>query len=81
MRRMHFACWVTKATDTRSKYVTLTAFPRQQWLCERAPMLHYAAIAWLAKLILAIFKSRDSVARETEAPCCHLWQGQESSVF
>jgi hypothetical protein len=29
--RMRFAYWITKATDTRSEYVTLTAFPQQQW--------------------------------------------------
>jgi hypothetical protein len=26
---MHFACWITKAIDTYSEYVTITAFPRQ----------------------------------------------------
>jgi hypothetical protein len=28
-RRMRFACWITKAADTYSQYVILTAFPRQ----------------------------------------------------
>jgi hypothetical protein len=37
--RMRFACWITKATDTHSEYVILIAFPRQQWLRERASML------------------------------------------
>jgi hypothetical protein len=32
IRRMRFACWITKATDTHSQYVILIAFPRQQWL-------------------------------------------------
>ena len=36
IQRMRFACWITKATDTHSEYVILTAFPRQQWLYERA---------------------------------------------
>jgi len=27
---MHFACWITKATDTHSEYVILIAFPLQQ---------------------------------------------------
>jgi hypothetical protein len=31
--------WITKAIDTHSEYVTLTAFPRQQRLSERASML------------------------------------------
>jgi hypothetical protein len=35
-RRMRFACWVTRDTDTRPEYVILVAFPRQYWLHERA---------------------------------------------
>jgi hypothetical protein len=29
IRRIRFACWITKATDTHSEYVILIAFPRQ----------------------------------------------------
>ena len=36
---MRTACWITKATDTHTDYVTLTAFPRQKWLQERASVL------------------------------------------
>ena len=32
-------CWITKATDTHLEYVRLIAFPRHQWLRERALML------------------------------------------
>ena len=32
MRRMPLPCWITKATNTHSGYVILTAFPLQQWL-------------------------------------------------
>jgi hypothetical protein len=39
IRRMRFACWIIKATDTHSEYVILIAFPLQQWLRERASML------------------------------------------
>jgi hypothetical protein len=39
IRRMRFACWITKATDTQLDYVTLIAFPRQQWLRERSSIL------------------------------------------
>jgi len=42
MRRMRFACLITGATDAPSQYVIRTAFPRQQWLRERASMLRYA---------------------------------------
>jgi hypothetical protein len=48
-RRMRFACWKTKATNTQSKYVILIAFPRQQWLRERASMLCYTYIACFVK--------------------------------
>jgi hypothetical protein len=34
--RMRIACWIPKATYTHSEYVILIAFPRQQWLHERA---------------------------------------------
>ena len=46
-RRMRFACWVTKDTDTHSEYEILIAFPRQQWLRERASMLRCTHIAYL----------------------------------
>ena len=32
IRRMRFACGITKATDTHSEYVILTAIPQQQLL-------------------------------------------------
>ena len=38
--RTHIACCTPKATNTHSQYVTLIAFPLQQWLQERATMLH-----------------------------------------
>ena len=34
--RMRTACWLPKATNTHTEYVTLIAFARQQWLRERA---------------------------------------------
>ena len=39
--RMRIACWIPKATHTHSEYVILVAFPPQQWLHERASLLHY----------------------------------------
>jgi hypothetical protein len=38
---------MTKATDTHSEYVVVNAFPQQQWLQQRAPVLRYTHIAWL----------------------------------
>jgi hypothetical protein len=40
IRRRRFACCFTKAIDTHSEYVIFIAFPLQQWLYDRASMLH-----------------------------------------
>jgi hypothetical protein len=45
--RMRFAYRITEATNTHSEYVIFIAFPRQQWLRERASMLRYKYIACL----------------------------------
>jgi hypothetical protein len=54
IRRMRFVCWVTKATDTISECVTLTALARQKWLRERPSILGYAYIACLQHRILKL---------------------------
>jgi hypothetical protein len=38
IRRMRFACWITKARETHSEYVILIALPQQKWLGESAFM-------------------------------------------
>jgi len=48
--RMRIACWIPKATDTHSQYVTLITFPLQQWLRERASMLRYTKSDCLVSL-------------------------------
>jgi hypothetical protein len=52
--RMRIACWIPKATNTQSQYVTLTAFPLQQWLHERASMLRYMFIACIVVILRQI---------------------------
>jgi len=42
--RMRIACWMPKIKNTRSEYVILIAFPRQQWLHERATLLRYSTL-------------------------------------
>ena len=51
--RMRIACWITKATNTHSQYVILIAFPLQQWLQERALMLHFTYIVCLVLIALS----------------------------
>jgi hypothetical protein len=45
--RMRIAYCVPKARDTHSEYVIIIGFPLQQWLQERASMLHHTCIASL----------------------------------
>jgi hypothetical protein len=47
IRRMRTACWITKDTNAHPEYVTLIAFPWQQWSRERASMLRYTRIVCL----------------------------------
>jgi hypothetical protein len=37
---MCIACWITKATNTASDFITLAAFPLQQWLHKCTSLLH-----------------------------------------
>ena len=48
--RMRFACWIPKATNTHSECVILIAFPRQQWLRERASVLRLRTLPVLFKI-------------------------------
>jgi len=45
--RMRIACWIPKATDIFSEYVTRIPFLQQKWLNERASILRYTYIACL----------------------------------
>jgi predicted peptidase len=45
MWRMRIACWIPKSINTHSEYVTLSAFPLQQWLHERSSTLRYTKTA------------------------------------
>jgi hypothetical protein len=51
VRRMHIACWISKATDTHSEYVIFIALPLQQRLHEHAPVFSYTYIACLVSSV------------------------------
>jgi hypothetical protein len=54
-RRMRIACWITKAAVTDSEYVIITAFPRQQWLGERASVsshMYMYMACWMLHLVM-----------------------------
>jgi len=48
--RMCIAYSIPKATNTHSKYVIFIVIPLQQWLHERASVLHYTYIASILEL-------------------------------
>jgi hypothetical protein len=48
--RTHLACWLTKATNTHSQYIILTAFPLQQWFREGTSVLRNTSIACLVDM-------------------------------
>jgi len=50
IRRMRFACRITKATDTHLEYVILSALPRQTWLREGNSIFRYAYFSRLVPL-------------------------------
>jgi hypothetical protein len=59
--RMRSACCVNQATNTHPQYVTLIAFPLQQWLHQRPSMLLYTYIACLDEHYRQEIQSLDNV--------------------
>ena len=50
--RMRNVCWIPGATDTHSEYLTLIAFPPQQWLRESVPVLYLHCLSCLTFILL-----------------------------
>ena len=71
MRRMRNACWIPKATNTHSQYVTLFAFPPQQLLHERAPMLRYT-VQYIAGLLNLMTCDSHKAALITRVGICRI---------
>lgn len=42
---MHFACWISKASDIHSDYITLVTILQLEWSCEHVSALLYIYIA------------------------------------
>jgi hypothetical protein len=70
IRRMRFACYISKAIYTHSQCVIPIAFRRQQWLRERTSMLRCTYIACLLYLSLGAFDEIRE-AREVYSARCH----------
>jgi len=72
--RMRMACWIPRATNTRSGCVMLVAFPPQQWLHERASMLRYMYITFL------VSSKEDEVMSEFSWNECGIGGGKPTSM-
>ena len=66
--RVHMSARLGNHTQARNSkhahtdhYVILTAFPRQQWFCERASMLRYTYIGCLVLFYFQSYKECDNV--------------------
>ena len=72
IRRMRFACWITKATDAHSEYELLIAFPQQQWLRERV-LCYVIRILPVSLKYLKLFAAHDQgyTTRNTADPVPH----------
>jgi len=68
IRRMRIACWITKATNTPSKYVIL--FPLSQWLRERTSELRCMYIAYVVTVPFTNVSSLKSVICGAHAVSC-----------
>ena len=78
--RMRTACWIPKATNTHSEYVTLIAFPQQQWLQEHASVLRYMYIfLYCSSQLFAVFRYSSSCT--TTPPSIQILQGQKRLSF
>jgi len=53
IRLMPLACWVNKAINIGSEFVTIFAFPQQQWLSVCPSMLRYTYIACFVTSLFA----------------------------
>ena len=59
VQRMRFACWIPKATNTRSEYAIRIAIPLQKWLRERASMLVVHKLLVLLEVKISCVKNLD----------------------
>jgi hypothetical protein len=78
IQHMHFACWITTATDTHSEYVVLIAFPQQQWLHERTSMQRFMYTACLVYYLS--FPKTDNYTKHENLHFLFLYTYENSSI-
>ena len=73
--RLRMACWLTKATNTHSKYVVLIASQLQQWLHKRVFVLRYTYIVYFV-----IFPFLIPYAVWTETSGRYIWSSDTKCI-
>jgi len=73
MWHTRITCWITKATNTHSEYVTLTDFLLQQWLHECNSILHYMHTACRILTYWKVLKYQFSWKSAEWKPSCYTW--------
>jgi hypothetical protein len=68
MRRMHFACWISKTTDTRLEYLIFIACAQHIWLRERVSILrsYVRCVSFIAIYTVYFYSSRDELSQPIE---------------
>jgi hypothetical protein len=77
IRRMRFACWVTKVTNTPSEYVIFIVLPPQHWLRERALVLCYSAL----HVVLSLSSNFDELWHSYDFSCAPSADGRRIYVL
>jgi hypothetical protein len=81
IRRMRFECRITKATDTHSEYAILTAFPRQQWLRERAPQCYVTRKLPVVFPPTYVYDSEHQTVTEVLMPSAEIYSAILKTLF
>jgi hypothetical protein len=79
--RMPIACRITKATNTHSEYVVLTAFPLQQRLHERASVLRCTYSANLEDCLVLPLALSDNSSIMIETSTAHWWNYTDKATL
>jgi hypothetical protein len=79
--RMRISCWIPKATNTHSQYVTLIAFFLLQQLHERASMLRYTYFASLVTSGFSAWTKAPESLRPADISLFAVWASGWQSWF
>jgi len=74
IRRMRIACRIPETTNTQTQYVINITVPLQQWLYERASILHYTYIVCLFQYTSSYSPYLNAVCSIFDLRKCSPWR-------